>query len=745
MTSPEPTTSPASAPARRLALRFALGLLGLIAIGRAVLPVAVEALIESEGSAALGVEVEVDDVDLALLRGALAIEGLRVAGIASENHTPTEDLLRLERAEARISWAPTVAGTPTLANIELVSPRIRMRRLEDGSLDVEGLAGSETAPEPATESASEPLAIEIASLRVSGFDLALVDEGADTDAPLRLAIDSIALDGALIEGDGFTLAGFDLATAHIDLAPIIDLQLAIDTHSSNVSLQEAHRFPVEVNVVFPKVETTDGAPPPAAALAGELGLTPLAFEGRFETRDVPLPILARAADVAPWSNWLSAGQLDTDLSLRVTSDDEENRSAAVSGRIAVDGLSAENSPEEEAREIALAWKQLEIDLREASVQVDSEGMLLGSPLVRLAGITLQEPDILFTHGGSALAADPGEGEGDTASEDESSPTPEIQLDFVQIVDGRFAFADHTTEPRFREEFEDIDFEAARIDPSSGSVKKIDLRLSNRDAMLAVKGGVGDGRSLAIDLEDLALAPFNAYALSLAGYVVERGKLSVHSKIEQSGGGLSAENEVTFDDLAVEEAGDGGFEEQFGMSLAMALALLRDHEGKIALDVPIEQQGEETDIGLREIALDAMRTAFVGALTSPLKLVTAVVPGGDEEVGEPVVVFEAKSREAPEGASQQLEPIVNLLLQRPTLAVSLRGQVGPDDGKAEDTDLDALAGARAERIRTLLIEQLAVAEGQIVIDPQVPVGTPGVALALVPRPAPEAPEPTPASP
>ncbi|MCP5044772.1 MAG: hypothetical protein GY944_27395, partial [bacterium] len=206
-------------------------------------------------------------------------------------------------------------------------------------------------------------------------------------------------------------------------------------------------------------------------------------------------------------------------------------------------------------------------------------------------------------------------------------------------------------------------------------------------------------------------------------------------IAQDGELISATNAITLQDLDVSEVGDGGFKDQFGMSLPMALALLRDHERKISLDVPIERKGDETDLGLGRLTVDALRTALVGALTSPLKLVFAAVPGGDDDAAQPLIACEPTRDSFPEASHTQIEQLAALLRARPSLAVSMRGQVGPEDGKAKRADsshLDALAQSRTTKLGELLTQQYGVAPDQVRVDPRVPVGAPGVSIELIAR-------------
>ncbi|MCP4039583.1 MAG: hypothetical protein GY733_21750, partial [bacterium] len=145
--------------------------------------------------------------------------------------------------------------------------------------------------------------------------------------------------------------------------------------------------------------------------------------------------------------------------------------------------------------------------------------------------------------------------------------------------------------------------------------------------------------------------------------------------------------------------------------------------------------DETDLGLGRLTVDALRTALVGALTSPLKLVFAAVPGGDDDAAQPLIACEPTRDSFPQASHTQIEQLAALLRARPSLAVSMRGQVGPEDGKAKRADsshLDALAQSRTTKLGELLTQQYGVAPDQVRVDPQVPVGAPGVSIELIAR-------------
>jgi len=131
------------------------------------------------------------------------------------------------------------------------------------------------------------------------------------------------------------------------------------------------------------------------------------------------------------------------------------------------------------------------------------------------------------------------------------------------------------------------------------------------------------------------------------------------------------------DLSSHDA--SAFEKQFGIPLDLALALLRDPGGNITLEIPVVVDEKGTRMGLATIVRGALRQALVGALSSPLKLVGAVLPtGGSGEASfAPLAALPGQAELAP-GADERLPALAQLLADRPALGLRLRGRAGPAD-------------------------------------------------------------------
>src|SRR4029450_8955797 len=88
-------------------------------------------------------------------------------------------------------------------------------------------------------------------------------------------------------------------------------------------------------------------------------------------------------------------------------------------------------------------------------------------------------------------------------------------------------------------------------------------------------------------------------------------------------------------------------------------------------------------GLGPILLGALRAALTGAVTSPLKALGMLMPGGGAAQSSSAapsapVVFAPGDATAPADAGAQLAPLASLLAQRPTLGLALVGHAGEGD-------------------------------------------------------------------
>jgi len=704
---------------------------------RIVLPPALEWGIAYAIHRQAGLPAQVENVDLWLIRGAIAIEGPSVGGkpgeIPDAGLDATTSLLGWQRLYADLEWADLIDGRVHVRELVLEGPRVRLEAAPGGGIDLaflEGLPDPEPEVEPA-EAPSEPWPVQLDTLVLRDVRVDVLDSSQDTE-PVELALAELSLGDLVLEDGVLSLGEFGIReptlrveqkfalslagtgdtapeeqaptpsepdAAHPSTEPVDGLRYRIEHLAlegagftllvDGSSLDLAYAFSADDITlrggVFPialHLEVEDGS----IDLEGKLGLIPLVYEGRLRWQDLPVPpaLLASNPGVVPWiRSYRSHGELELAFSAE-PGPGAEPAALHASGKASVVDLELANPEDDE--EAALAWTELSIDLREAFVPLPVEGVEPTPIRVALESVRLVDPRILYTNPPESLDALLERGaaaEDEIASESgpvqDAAPIPlELSIDLVEVIDGDVQYVDRAVDYRGKVRDLDVRLEGVRWPGPELASARITARPPKGKA-LSLSGSL-DGRSgaLELDLEKLALPPLGAYA-EPAGYRLGSGSLSLRTKLRADGATLDAHNRIELHQLEVDALDPGDFQERFGMPLDLALALLRDSSGKISLSVPVTVEEAGAGIRLRSIIQSALRQALVGAASSPLKMAglavsTLGVGGG---TSEPLASVPGRAALA-DGQEERLVGTAALLSARPGLGLELRGRAGPED-------------------------------------------------------------------
>ncbi len=731
-------SEPAEAPRpkrwrRRLAIAGAV-LVGLAIAFRAALPYAVERAVPMAAER-FGLGASVENVDFALLRGHVSIEGLRVAQLAAAGQAKEPDLLRLGRLFTNLEWSGLAKGELRVAELVLEGPDLRLVRAADGYIELPALPASSEPPEPEPAQPSEPLPVHLQSLSIrdTAFHLADASGGADLVdfslkelgfSDLRLAGAKVGLGGIRISepvlhvrrelqatkagarGSGApaaTPAAGDEAGAPPDLR-IDDLEIeraefsvhtdgepvkvALRLKTSGVSLAPDAPFPLDLGL-----EAGEGS----LALKGQLGLNPLVWGGKVAWQGLAVPMFVRAAlpDLIPWIRSCSASG-DLDVQLRLVASSGASPGVRVSGRLGVDDFAVQD-PEQE---LALSWKSLAIELKNASVPLDG-----GSEPVQVAlgKIALTQPSARYVLPNSAFerlqqstGGAPPEAEAAATTEAAApAPEPRITIDSIEVRGGSAEFDDRSGKEPYTGRVRDLSVDVAGVKLPERSVERLRVRgIAPERAPFELQGSLpGATGTFTFKLERLPLTQFSPYAASAADLRIPKGELSLDTKasLARAGAAGKVESKIVVHQLSI-AAGPSAISVA-GMPLDLALALLRDPQGDIQLPIPLEYGEQGASAGIGAILLGALKAALTGAVTSPIKAVGALLPsGGAAQISFDPIPFAPGSAEPPADAAGRLAPLATLLQQRPSLGLALVGSAGPED--------------RARLAEQILIERVA---------------------------------------
>ncbi|MCA6216653.1 DUF748 domain-containing protein [Ideonella sp. B7] len=297
---------------------------------------------------------------------------------------------------------------------------------------------------------------------------------------------------------------------------------------------------------------------------------------------------------------------------------------------------------------------------------------------RAAGLAPPEgataaPVVVAAAPASAVAVRPGASAaaGGSASVDTGS-SAQIIVGGVELTRGRVDFEDHFIRPNYRADLTELNGHIGAF--RSDATQMATVQLSGRaagTAQLEIQGEVNPlARPLALNLNarasDLELAPLSPYAGKYAGYAIERGKLTmdVGYRIDPDGK-LDARNRIVLNQLTFGEHIDSP--DATKLPVLLAVALLKDRNGVIDLDLPISGSINDPQFSVGGLIVKVIVNLLVKAVTAPFALLTG---GGGPDLSQ--VAFVPGTATLVTGSDAALDKVAKALQDRPGLRMTVTG-------------------------------------------------------------------------
>ncbi len=280
------------------------------------------------------------------------------------------------------------------------------------------------------------------------------------------------------------------------------------------------------------------------------------------------------------------------------------------------------------------------------------------------------------------AAAPGQASGPAtgapAAAVEAAPVP-VRIGLVTLQGGTVSFSDRHIRPAFSATMVEIGGRVSGLSSEAGMTADMDLRgRLGTDAPLEISGKINPLSSdLFVDatvaFKDIDLSPMTPYAGKYLGYAIQKGKLSLSLRYLIVKKKLEATNKVFIDQFTLGERVDSPDATKLPVSLAVAL--LKNRQGEIDLDVPVSGNIDDPKFSVARIVLKVLLNILVKAATSPFALLGALFGGGEELS---YLEFDPGSVMVPGPGEAKLANLVKALHERPALKVEIEGHV--DMGK-----------------------------------------------------------------
>jgi hypothetical protein len=269
----------------------------------------------------------------------------------------------------------------------------------------------------------------------------------------------------------------------------------------------------------------------------------------------------------------------------------------------------------------------------------------------------------------------------------SQPMP-MAIKKVAIEGGLANFTDLSVAPNFSAGIQNLGGTVLGLSSKPSSRAKVDLH-GNIDAFspVSITGevnllGAALYTDLAMSFRNIELSIFNPYSGKFAGYNIAKGKLTTELHYKVDSRKLDAQHHIIIDQL---EFGDKtASKDAVSLPVKLAVALLKDRNGVIDLNLPITGSLDDPKFRLAPIIWKVLVNILEKAVTEPFALLGALFGGGPDIQ---FVEFHPGTSSLDPAAVDKVKTVAKALAERPQLKIEVPIAIVPE------VDRPALAAAQ----------------------------------------------------
>jgi uncharacterized protein involved in outer membrane biogenesis len=297
--------------------------------------------------------------------------------------------------------------------------------------------------------------------------------------------------------------------------------------------------------------------------------------------------------------------------------------------------------------------------------------------------------------GKAVAAGPATPQATASTAPASSGMP-IHIKRVDIRDGAADFTDHSVEPNFSAAMLGLHGSVTGLSSDPASRAQLSLEGSvDRYAPVSIKGQLSPFApatytDISLDFKNIELTTFNPYSGKFAGYNIAQGKLSTELHYHVENRKLEASHHVVVDQLEFGAATES--KQAVPLPIKLAVALLKDRNGVITLDLPVSGSIDDPTFKIGPIIWKLVVGLITKIVTAPFALLGSLFGGGPQLA---YIDFPAGSAVLSDSEAKKLPQLAKALVERPQvkLDIPLHTISVTDDEALERASLEqALAAA-----------------------------------------------------
>jgi hypothetical protein len=248
----------------------------------------------------------------------------------------------------------------------------------------------------------------------------------------------------------------------------------------------------------------------------------------------------------------------------------------------------------------------------------------------------------------------------------------ISIGKIEFKDGHSDFADYSLILPFVADMDDLHGEINGF--SNTQDKPLNLALQGKVyniAQVVIKGlyQISSGNSdIDLKFSHMPLPLITPYMADFAGYKIEKGQMSLDLQYKIDKGELSAQNKIFIDQLTLGDKVENPHASS--LPLHLAIALLKDADGRINMDFPITGSLNDPKFSLGSLISDVLGNFINKLVASPFKALGGLFAGNEDE--HSTIGFQPGRADFKPGETDRLDQLSKALQSKPELTLDIKG-------------------------------------------------------------------------
>lgn len=272
-----------------------------------------------------------------------------------------------------------------------------------------------------------------------------------------------------------------------------------------------------------------------------------------------------------------------------------------------------------------------------------------------------------------------------------APVMPVDIGMIAIHDATLDYSDQSLILPFDTKVQAMNGTLRDLSTTSAAAARLDIEGRVAQAGFFKAGGtlrIVDpfaSTDIGVTFRRVPMNELTPYVAQFAGYSVKKGGLDVDVRYRVQDRRLVGDNKFVMTDLTLGPKVEGA--KGPGLPVRLAVALLKDKDGRIDLSVPVEGTVDSPEFSYGKIFWQAVKKIMTSLVTAPFRALGRLFGGGGEDLD--LVGFSSGSSELLPAERETLAGMSTELAGRTEITVEVGGRYDPK------TDADALRRGRLE--------------------------------------------------